>query len=34
MKILNDESLPGEFIDKKTKGYYKHFIKYIEDIDI
>ncbi|MDA3812041.1 MAG: EFR1 family ferrodoxin [Spirochaetaceae bacterium] len=33
-KILNDESISSEFIRENTKGYFKHFIKYISDDSI
>ncbi len=30
-KIINDESIDSKFVDEKTRGYYKHFLKYIEN---
>lgn len=32
--IIKNESLKGEFIDSKTKGFYKHFISYINNDEI
>lgn len=31
-KILNDPTIEGNYVTKKSKGYYKHFIKYFEDL--
>jgi hypothetical protein len=28
---MNDSENDGRFVTPKSKGYYKHFIKYLED---
>ncbi|MNO46902.1 ferredoxin [compost metagenome] len=30
-KLMNDSENDGRFVTPKSKGYYKHFIKYLED---
>ncbi len=33
-KIIRNDTIKGDFIDEKTKGFYKHFYRYISDINI
>lgn len=33
-QIINDDSIEGDFLNDEVKGYYKHFRKYIYNIEI
>ncbi len=30
-KIIKDDSISGDFVNEKTRGFYKHFLKYVND---
>lgn len=32
--IITDDSISGDFVDEATKGFYKHFYRYIQDPSI
>jgi len=32
--IINDPNIEGDFVTEETKGFFKHFFKYVRDIEV